>query len=355
MSVTIIGSMSGSSLDGLDIALCRFDEPDENPSWEILLSQTIAFPSYLSEQLKQAPQFSARDLLALDAAFGRFIGDEIRRWMDEHHLQADLIASHGHTVFHEPARHFTLQIGNGSEIAMATKVDTVTSFRSADIAAGGQGAPFAPIADRDLFPGYDAYLNLGGIVNVSTRRHDDLWRGWDIGPCNQVLNHLAQKAGLAYDQDGHLAREGKTDAPSAAWLASLFPYHGGRPKGMSNEEVRQSWVTWLDQREEAIPDLLATCTEAIVMMIHHHLTDVSGRILVTGGGAHHTYLIERLRSLHADRLQFVVPAEDIVDYKECLLMAWLGYLHLHNRPFGIYQITGATTDTIGGTLHKANR
>ena len=355
MAVNIIGCMSGSSLDGLDIALCRFEDQHESPSWKILLSQTITFPSNLAEQLKQAPLFSSSDLLALDVLFGQFIGDEIRKWMDEHHVSADLIASHGHTVFHDPARHFTFQIGNGSAIALATNVDTITSFRSADIAAGGQGAPFAPVADRDLFPGYDAYLNLGGIVNVSTRRQDGTWQGWDIGPCNQALNHLARKAGLSYDQDGKLARQGKADASSAAWLVSLFPYQAGRPKGMSNEEVRQSWITWLDQRHEPIPDLLATCTEGIALLIHQHLVNISGRILVTGGGAHNTYLIERLRSLHGDRLQFEVPANDIVDYKECLLMAWLGYLHLHNRAFGIHQITGATTDTIGGALHKATR
>ena len=167
--------MSGSSLDGLDMALCRFDEIDSNVEWSIVASKTIPFPPFIAEALRSAPSLSGWDLMHLDSRFGRFIGKETQAWMNSHSLKADLIASHGHTVFHEPSRGFTLQIGCGANIAFESGIDTITSFRSADIAAGGQGAPFAPIADKALFPGYQAYLNLGG-TSVHVIRPSITWR-----------------------------------------------------------------------------------------------------------------------------------------------------------------------------------
>jgi anhydro-N-acetylmuramic acid kinase len=197
MPSNIIGIMSGSSLDGLDMALCRFEDDNGKPDWAIVATSHIPFPAALLESLRSASTMSGYELMKLDADFGSFVGEQVRDWMNAHSLNADFIASHGHTIFHEPTQGFTTQIGSGAHIARLTGLDTITSFRTADVAAGGQGAPFAPVADRDLFNGYQAYVNLGGIANISMINPDGKWKAWDICPCNQALNHLAAKTGKA--------------------------------------------------------------------------------------------------------------------------------------------------------------
>ncbi len=359
MASNIIGIMSGSSLDGLDMALCRFDEIDSNVEWSIVASKTVPFPPFISDALRSAPSLSGWDLMHLDSRFGRFIGKETQAWMNSHSLKADLIASHGHTVFHEPSRGFTLQIGCGANIAFESGIDTITSFRSADIAAGGQGAPFAPIADKALFPGYQAYLNLGGIANITILTPDGKWKAWDIGPCNQALNHLAMKAGQPYDAEGKMAASGVIITPVVEALLSMFPYNGGQPRGLSNAEVQSSWIKYLNESDESPINLLASVTEAIALLIHEHLQVFQGvaiKILVTGGGTHNTHLINRLNSLSAaEHFTFHLPSSVIINYKECLLMAWLGYLTAHGRSYGIDEVSGASRDTIGGALYKATR
>lgn len=359
MSSNIIGIMSGSSLDGLDMALCRFEEIDSDVEWSILASKTVSFPPFISDALRSAPSLSGWDLMHLDSRFGRFIGKETKAWMNSLSLKAELIASHGHTVFHEPTKGFTLQIGCGANIAFESGIDTITSFRSADVAAGGQGAPFAPIADKALFPGYQAYLNLGGIANISILSSDGKWKAWDIGSCNQALNHLAMKAGQPYDAEGKLAASGVVIKPVVEALVSMFPYNGGQPKGLSNAEVQSSWIKYLDESGESTINLLASVTEAIALLIHDHLQSIHGvetKVLVTGGGAHNTHLINRLNTISAaDNFIFHLPSSVIINYKECLLMAWLGYLTVQGRSYGIDEVSGASRDTIGGALYKATR
>ena len=351
--------MSGSSLDGLDMALCRFEMSNGVPEWALLEAQTVPFHPALYQELYLAPSYSGFELMKLDAEFGKYIGTEIRKWVLQQGLTVDLIASHGHTVFHEPSLDFTTQIGSGAHIAFASGIDTTTSFRSADVAAGGQGAPFAPVADRDLFPGYNAYLNLGGIANVSMVMSNGRWKAWDIGPCNQALNHLARKAGHTFDEGGQLARSGTVNKMVTDHLIAMFPFKDGRPKGLSNAEVQSSWIHLLDVSRLEVSDLLASVTEAIARMIHIHLQVLKGKgakVLVTGGGAFNTFLIERLEQLaSADQIRIHLPTPAVINYKECALMAWLGYLTKHGKSYGIAQLTGASSDTIGGAFFKANR
>lgn len=359
MADHIIGIMSGSSLDGLDMALCRFELLNSVPEWTLLEAQTRPFPPALYQDLYSAPSCSGFELMKLDAEFGKYIGTEIHKWILQHGMTVDLIASHGHTVFHEPALGFTTQIGSGAHIAFATGIDTITSFRSADVAAGGQGAPFAPVADKDLFPGYDAYLNLGGIANVSMIMPDGLWKAWDIGPCNQALNHLARKAGHPYDEGGQLARSGTVNMSIADQLIAMFPFKDGQPKGLSNAEVQSTWIQFLDASGVEVADLLASVTDAIARMIHIHLQAFYGKeakVLVTGGGAFNTFLMERLEQLNVpDQIKMHIPSPAVINYKECVLMAWLGYLTMHNKSYGIAHLTGASSDTIGGAFFKAKR
>ena len=350
--------MSGSSLDGLDMAFCTFDESSGGINWSITDSRIIPYSEEWIMKLSEAASINAKELMKLDAEFGIHIGEKIKQWMDEKKWKPDLIASHGHTVFHEPQHHFTTQIGSGAHIATISGIDTITNFRQADVAAGGQGAPFAPIADRDLFSGYDGYLNLGGIANFSIQLTDQTWKAWDICPCNQALNFLAAKKGMRYDDQGAMAASGKINYDLREKLKKLFPAASGKKPSLSNATVQSTWLSLLAESMEDVDDLLATTANAVAQLINEHIASVQktqARILVTGGGAHNSFLLQQLNAFGEEHAYaFEKPDDLIIDFKESLLMAYLGYLSYHHRPFGIAAITGAAHDTIGGSFHKAN-
>lgn len=344
-------------MDGLDMALCEMDESSRTLAGQILAATTIPFDQGWFDALSRAPSISGFDLMKLDAEFGKWIGSEISAWMKKYDFKADYIASHGHTVFHEPSLGFSTQIGSGAHIASMTGLDTITSFRGADVAAGGQGAPFAPAVDMALFPGYEGYLNLGGIANVNLLSIHGSWKAWDIGPCNQVLNFLARRLGMAYDKNGLVASKGKVIPSLVDDLMDMYPFKGGQPMGLSNLVVKTSWINFMDTASESIVDLLASVTDAIARMISNHITSLVSRpakILVTGGGAHNAHLVRRLTEISGhEEVTFHLPSDLIIDYKECLLMAYLGFMTKHDRPYGIHPVTGASHDTIGGALHRA--
>ncbi len=355
MATRIIGVMSGSSLDGLDMAICRFAGDPAMPAWEILDTHHADFPADWRQRLAGTPEMPGRELMHTDAAFGRFIGEQVLGMMHRTQLATDLIASHGHTVFHESEAGFTTQIGDGAWIAAITGVDTVTSFRGADVALGGQGAPFAPAADIALFPQFGAYLNLGGIANAHVRLPDGRRRAWDIGPCNQPLNWLAAKINLPYDPDGRIAREGHADESLVQALADSFPPAGGVPRGLSNDMVKRTWLSRLEHSALDPKDQLASVAEAVARMITAHLSDVASAgasVMVTGGGTHNRFLMERLESLGRPRsLHYVRPPDLVIDFKECLLMAYLGYLFTRRRPYGLAGVTGAARESVGGAYY----
>jgi anhydro-N-acetylmuramic acid kinase len=281
------------------------------------------------------------------------------KWSDELPFKPDYIASHGHTIFHEPGSGFTTQIGSGAHIAFESGIDTITTFRTADVAAGGQGAPFAPASDQFLFPGYQGYLNLGGIANIHLQTKDGEWKAWDIGPCNQALNFLAEKTGHPFDKDGHLAAQGNVHPYVIQDLLAMFKYNHGQPKGLSNADVQLSWIHYLTQSTENVLDLLASTTEAIAQMVVHHIQPIiqtPSSLFITGGGAHNQLLMQLIESKTVVfGVTIHLPSKSIIDFKECLLMAYLGFLTLHNLPYPISHLTGASADTIGGALFKAKR
>jgi anhydro-N-acetylmuramic acid kinase len=348
--------MSGSSLDGLDMAICVFDTIDGKIEWHIEAAVTKPYNEDFKNILRAAPSLDGHALMGLDAAFGRYIGDIVFQWLAHQPIRPQLIASHGHTVYHEPRKGFTTQIGSGAHIAALTGIDTVTSFRNSDVALGGQGAPFAPIADRDLFPGHAGYLNLGGIANISIPTKDG-WKAWDISPCCQVLNYLAEKNGEPFDRDGQLAESGNTDSSLVAELISHFPGKNGRAFSLSNADVHRTWIEIIENANETIPNRMACVVDAIAQLVVLHAQphlEGPASIFCTGGGAHNTALFNRLNSVGASHhIVFEKPDVQIIDFKESLLMAYLGYLHITNTPFGIYEMTGASRDHIGGAFYKA--
>jgi len=355
----VIGIMSGSSLDGLDMAMCTLEDTGGQIACNIVETITIPYSEKWYKDLSSAPELSGFELMKLDASFGEFIGHEVKMWMLGKNWHVDYIASHGHTVFHEPALGFSTQIGSGAHIAEQSGINTITEFRNADVAHGGQGAPFAPACDRALFPGYDAYLNLGGIVNIFLHTEDDKWLAWDIGPCNQALNFLSRKSGHDYDKGGVLASQGAVLDAIRHDLIAMYPFHGGYPKSISNKQVQNTWIEYLDLRKEDPLDLQTSTTLAIADMITLHLSPVIKRpakILVTGGGAYNDHLMHQIRRLGLDMgSNYDIPLSQLIDHKESLLMAYLGYLTMHDTPYGIHTLTGASCDCIGGVLHKAVR
>ncbi|MCQ2302344.1 MAG: anhydro-N-acetylmuramic acid kinase [Bacteroidales bacterium] len=343
---TAIGLMSGSSLDGLDIALVRFQYDGNNYDFSILDADTLPYSDEWKQQLADAFHKQPNELDTLDKAYGKYLGEQVKQFIASRHAKPDFVASHGHTIFHKPEQHYTLQIGDGQALANACGLTVVNDFRTEDVLKGGQGAPLVPIGDKLLFGDYDICLNIGGIANVS---YDDQGKrmAYDICMANQALNYLANLEGLPYDKDGALARSGEMEITLLKKL-NHDPYYGlFPPKSLGREffETRQKdLLTGL-----STADMLATFTEHIALQIALAVSILpKGKMLVTGGGAKNKFLIERIqaRSYH----QVVVPDTQIVDYKEALVFALLGLLRMEGRTNVLASVTGAPTDSCSGKI-----
>lgn len=325
--LTVIGVMSGSSLDGLDIAAVKFNYKKEQlESWTVKAAQTVAFPDELLETLTHVRELSGYQLSLLDVRLGTWIGQQVNAFIEQQELKPDLISSHGHTVFHEPSNHLSLQIGHGAAIKAVTELPVVNQFRSENVALGGQGAPLVPVGDRDLFTGYDAWVNLGGIANVSYGV-GPVWEAFDVVPCNQLLNHLAQREGQTFDMEGQMARKGKLIPTLLDHFLSWPYFHKLAPKSLGNAEVMTDFTHFIGQwwYTEPTEDLLHTICEGIAIKLGEDIPSNKKRVLFTGGGALNRYLMERI----FDRGHFTVVVPDLqtVQYKEAIIFAYLGYLH----------------------------
>ena len=343
---TAIGLMSGSSLDGLDIALVRFRYDGDQYDYAILDADTLPYPDEWKCRLANAFHKQPDALKDLDRAYGRFLGEQVKHFAAERHAKPDFVASHGHTIFHKPEQHYTLQIGDGQELANACGFTVVNDFRTEDVLKGGQGAPLVPIGDKLLFGDYGICLNIGGIANVS---YDENGKriAYDICIANQALNHLASLEGLEYDKDGALARSGNIDKDLLEQV-NHDPYYGlFPPKSLGREFFETRQKDLLVGLSTA--DLLATFSEHITMQIALSVSALpKGKLLITGGGAKNKFLVERIqaRSHH----QVVVPETQIVDYKEALVFALLGLLRKEGRTNVLSSVTGATSDSCSGKI-----
>jgi len=363
-TLTSIGLMSGSSLDGLDIAACTFSFDDTRlTNWELLRGETVPFPDDWQQRLRDLPQADARSLAKANADLGRWMGEAVHAFIKKHHLQPDLIASHGHTIFHFPAEGFTTQIGDGAAIAAATGHTVVCDFRSADIALGGQGAPIAPIADRLLFPEFDLLLNLGGIANI-TCNVAGRYIAFDIGGANQILNALVQPLGLPYDDGGRLAASGRLIEPLMDAMDALPYFRQPPPKSLGNDWVQEhqvhAYMAWPasveDRLHTACMQLARQIALAVQRIIEHenwHRDEY--RIMATGGGAFNTFLCNCIvaECNRIGRFSLHLPDPAIIAFKEAALMALMGVLRLKNIPNCIASVTGARVDAVGGVEHRA--
>jgi anhydro-N-acetylmuramic acid kinase len=348
-----LGIMSGSSMDGLDLAYVHLHS--SQGKWNYTLAEAVTIPhtSEWISRLDAAPELSAREYLLLHHEFGVYIGQEVNKFIEERNLdfQIQLIASHGHTVFHMPQHGTTAQLGSGAAIAAQTGLQVVTDLRSLDMALGGQGAPIVPIGERWLFSGYDYFLNLGGIANI-TLAVDGIYQAFDVCPANRVLNLLAQKRGQAFDRDGAWASAGQVIIPLLEALDGLDYYLLPPPKSLPNQFGTE--VVWGLIKASGCPveDGLRTYTEHIARQLARALdAKPGGKMLVTGGGAHNVFLVERITAL-LDPLGISISVADpmVTDFKEALIMAFMGVLRLREEENTLASVTGALRPSIGGAL-----
>ena len=355
----ILGLMSGSSCDGVDAAICRFWEDGEELKYELTGTTTFQFSSDLKSALKSSAQLGASSLKSLEAKFSMFLAKHINNYLITS-APIDYIASHGHTVLHEPAESYTLQIGLGSIISAETGIPTICDFRSLDMAYGGQGAPVAPIADKYLFGGHRFYLNLGGIVNISSFV-DTKIIGYDIAPCNQMLNALSNTKGLEYDDGGELASSGQLNDVLLQNLLSHEYLTQAYPKSLDNSWVQTNFTSPTLAFDDTVENKLHTSIEFMAIAIAGELKKISTNenielgdttLFCTGGGAFNKHLMDRI-GFHIGQLRVktVIPGKDIIEYKEAMLMALMGYLRLKEQPNCLASVTGASKDCSGGVIY----
>lgn len=347
--MSVLGVMSGTSLDGLDLALCEFEHKGGSYSFHIKSASTIEYNDAWKKRLAEVKNATAEDYFTLHAAYGKYIAGEITLFLKTAGSIPDAIASHGHTVFHRPDLGFSTQIGCGATIAAHTRITTVCDFRSLDVAGGGQGAPLVPVGDTLLFGAYQACLNIGGIANISFDDQSRKRIAYDLCVANMALNYLAEKTGVAFDRGGALARSGKINTELLSRLNNLSYYSQKGARSLGREWFEKN-MECIMREEVAVTDLLATLVEHIAHIIAHELnTHELKNVLVTGGGAFNTFLIETLKS--KTNCEIVIPEEEIIHFKEALIFAFLGYLRLNKKINTLNSVTGAAQDSIGGAVY----
>lgn len=360
--------MSGSSLDGLDFAFVEFSETAGKWDYSIKCAACIQYENKWVQRLKNAIHLPSLDYQLLHSEYGRFIGEKVNEFIEEFHLQhkVNLIASHGHTAFHFPEKKMTHQLGDGAAIAAETQLPVVSDLRSMDIAFGGQGAPIVPLGEKLLFPAYHYFLNIGGIANISvdskptnnTDSYSDKNEiiAYDICAANRVLNMLANEKSLAYDEDGKLASAGKINNDLLEKLNALEYYSLPYPKSLANSfgtDIIYPLIKGFNLKTE---DALNTFAEHIALQIKYSLAPYFSnttlqQMMVTGGGAFNKYLTERIsKQLQQINFEITIPEDEVVVYKEALIMALLGVLRWREQDTVLASVTGAKRNSIGGAL-----
>ena len=361
MVYRVIGLMSGSSLDGLDIAFAELQENGGKWQYEIIAADCYSYSEELKNRLKNAISLNALDYQLLHVDYGHYLGRQVNHFIEEKELQyqVSLIASHGHTTFHVPAKKMTAQLGDGAAIASETQLPVVTDLRALDLALGGHGAPIVPIGEKLLLGNYDYFLNLGGIANISINR--DHYVAFDICAANRVLNMLANDVGKEYDKDGEMAAQGKLNEQLLEKLDQLDYYRHSYPKSLANDFGTDIVYPIIKKENIAVNDALRTYVEHIALQIKKAIADPkatgsrlsapNSTLLATGGGALNKFMVDIIKSqLHELNVEVVVPDHNLVNFKEALIMGLIGVLRWRQEYNVLSSVTGALRDSIGGAL-----
>jgi anhydro-N-acetylmuramic acid kinase len=347
----VIGLMSGTSLDGLDIAFCRFTVDKNTWNYEIINSETKPYSEEWKSRLLSLETTDALTFQRTHIDYGFYCGRIVSDFIIKHGIAADFIASHGHTIFHQPEQRLTVQIGAGSAIASASQMSVVCDFRSLDVALGGQGAPLVPIGDKLLFSEYDYCLNLGGFANISYE-HNNKRIAYDICPVNIVMNAICEKIGKPFDDKGEIARSGML-SPYMLNEFNQLPFYripANTPKSLGKEWVIENIDPILQEYEIQENDLLRTFCEHIAIQISRAIGTVKkGKLLVTGGGSYNSFLIERIKELVP--VEVIIPEPKTIEFKEALIFAFLGVLRMRNEVNCLKSVTGSRMDNCGGAIY----
>jgi len=359
MVYKVIGLMSGSSLDGLDIAYVHFHETAGKWTYEILRADCVPYSKLWTDKLSNAVNLSASDYQLLHAAYGAYTGAAVNKFIEDNGLehQVHLIASHGHTTFHLPGQKMTAQLGDGAAIAATTGLPVVSDLRAMDIAFGGQGAPIVPIGEKLLLYDYDMFLNLGGIANLSFNQAGQ-YIAFDVCPANRVLNMLVATTGKAYDDEGKMAATGSVNSNLLNQLNELSYYQQPSPKSLANDFGTATVYPILQQYQLSTADGLRTYVEHIAIQIKNAVQSViagepvdNAKLLVTGGGAFNSFMVQQINLLLQETgITAVVPDKQLVNYKEALVMALIGVLRWREEYNVLASVTGAARNSINGAL-----
>ncbi|GAB5416006.1 MAG: anhydro-N-acetylmuramic acid kinase [Crocinitomicaceae bacterium] len=348
---TIIGAMSGTSMDGLDLVICEIESfSTDNYSYKILNAKTFPYPASILKLLQQSKTLSAERLFELDKLLGKQFALCINTFLKDVNIAADsidAIASHGHTIFHRPEAGYTVQIGCGITIAKETGIQVINDFRQKDVISGGQGAPLVPIGDTMLFKDRaDAFLNIGGFTNISIPAANTI--AFDISPGNLPLNLTALELGKPYDNGGEMARRGRLNDEILQELNALPFYQQSAPKSLGTEWLEKDFLPILHKIERP-EDRLHTCSVHIAEQIIAICSQFKvKRLFITGGGAFNGFLMEQLEN---NGVELVIPGSQEINFKEALIFAFLGLRFLEGKYNCLASVTGASSNVCGGTLH----
>ncbi len=358
----VLGMMSGSSMDGVDVAYCRLEVNNGKWAYEIEKAECIPYPPKWRLRLQSLVLQNAVTYLKTDAFYGHYLGEVARKFIQENMLEGkiDFIASHGQTVFHQPENQMTSQIGDGGAIVAETGYPVVCNFRTIDVALGGQGTPVAPIGDKILFGEFKFCLNIGGIANISCKL-DNRIIGFDICGANMVLNALASEIDLEFDKDGSIARSGNVNHDLLNELNAQWYYEKPYPKSIGGGWVTKIFLPIFKKYRMQVEDKLRTATEHIALQIGKDIKNIyatefltkdeTHSMLVSGGGAFNKFLLERIN--YHSSVPLVVPDPATIKFKEALLISLMGALRQRNEINVLSSVTGATADSVGGEIYQS--
>lgn len=345
--------MSGTSLDGLDLAYCHLWKTPTGWDFDLKKAISIPYSESMKEELKNAIFLPADELLEFHNSYGTWLGKQSKEFMDAHDLEVDFIGSHGHTTHHQPQKGFTFQIGSGQHLANESGNKVICDFRSNDVALGGQGAPLVPIGDRLFFGQYDFCLNLGGISNISFERNGERL-AYDIGLANMILNHITRKISLEYDKDGAIARKGSINKPMLQQLNSLEYYKLPFPKSIGFEWFVNQVIPIVEGTQDSLENLLHTSIHHICDQIAHQVelqkNKTNNTLFVTGGGALNGFLMETLQAKVPLNTKVIKPTKTLIEFKEALVFALMAALRHEVSTNCLRSVTGAKRDCSGGVI-----
>ena len=343
----VLGIMSGTSLDGLDMALCNFKYLNQKWNFELISTHFIEYSNDWKEKLSNL-FYNNKNINKIELQYSEFISESVNNFIKKYNLEVDYISSHGHTIFHNPEKGITKQIGRGDIIFKKTNIPVAYNFREQDVKLGGQGAPLVPYGDVLLFSNYESCLNLGGFSNISFKKKNKVI-AFDICPLNIVLNYLAEKKGFSFDKEGDFASKGKINLDLLKNLNSISYYKKSPPKSLGKEWLEKLFLSELNNYNLNTNDLLSTCVEHFSFQISNTFYRFNIKnCLVSGGGVFNKFLMSQI--INKTKTKLIVPSKKIVMFKEAIIFAFLGLLRFRDEVNCLSEITGSSVDHSSGDI-----